>query len=129
MAPAVGELCVVNVSRLASIPGSLDGYCGFCLMYVFSSFLSVFVLGIYIHSLNFYCIVSYYLLLTKPDLRSTHSLFSVTTTRKENSVFSTTCFDLLKSLSSAVCHTINVTDRVQQRQTLVMLPCIVTNNR
>jgi hypothetical protein len=39
---------------------------------------------------------------------STHSLFSVTTTRKENSVFSTTCFDLLKSLSSAVCHTINM---------------------
>jgi hypothetical protein len=41
-------------------------------------------------------------------LISFHSLFSVTTTRKENSVFSTTCFDLLKSLSSAVCHTINM---------------------
>jgi hypothetical protein len=39
---------------------------------------------------------------------STHSIFSVTTTSKENSVFSTTCFDLLKSLSSAVCHTINM---------------------
>jgi hypothetical protein len=39
---------------------------------------------------------------------SMHSLFSVTTTHKENSVFSATCFDLLKSLSSAVCHTINM---------------------
>jgi hypothetical protein len=39
---------------------------------------------------------------------STHSLFSVTTTRKENSVSSTTCFDLLKSLSTAVCHKINM---------------------
>jgi hypothetical protein len=64
-APAVGEFCVLVVCRLTSKPVFLDGYFGFCLMYLFSSPLSVFVLGLYTHSLNSYFIVSCYQLLIK----------------------------------------------------------------
>jgi hypothetical protein len=56
------------------IPGFMDGYFGFCLMYLFSSPLSVFVLGLCTHFLNCYFIVSYYLLLTKPDIRCLYVL-------------------------------------------------------
>jgi hypothetical protein len=69
MAAEVGELCVVGVFPLASIPGFLDVYFGFVRCIYFSSPLSVFVLDLYIHFLNVYCLVSCYLLLTKPDLR------------------------------------------------------------
>jgi hypothetical protein len=78
MAPLEGELCVVGVSRLASIPGYLDVYFGFVRYIYISSPLSVFVLGLYIHFLYVYCLVSRYLLLTKPDLRCLYFLLLLT---------------------------------------------------
>jgi hypothetical protein len=92
-------------------------------------YLSLSVFGDYLNTLCLAvrkgpkCQVTFCILASCGGTISTHSLFSVTTTRKENSVFSTTCFDLLKSYNK------HVTDRVQLRQTLVMLPCIVISNR
>jgi hypothetical protein len=76
MAPVLGKLCIQGVSCLTTIPGFLDGYFGFCFMYLFPSPLSVFILGLYIHSHNFY--ISYYLLLTKPGLRCLYVLLLFT---------------------------------------------------
>jgi hypothetical protein len=50
MVPSVGELCVLVVSGLTT-PGFLDGHFGFCLMYLFSSPLSVFDLVLYAYFL------------------------------------------------------------------------------
>jgi hypothetical protein len=61
-----------------SVPGVLYEYLGICLMCFCLFPLSVFVLGLYLHSLNFYCIVSCYLLSTKPHFRCLYVLLLLT---------------------------------------------------
>jgi hypothetical protein len=48
-APAVGELCVVGVSHLASIPCFMDGYFESCLIYLFSSPFCLHFRSLYHH--------------------------------------------------------------------------------